>query len=145
MDAHVIQGISVEEAIEGVAQAMPLAMPFEELMLRRQIATSLQITMGRKITHFEGDIDPLTGTIDVDFTFSPIISTDEHLELHTYDPEDPERKIKDCAILRVYSASHDPKTGDKFSHLLGCQAIDLCRCLPLPLLIFIFDACTRHA
>ncbi len=135
MDAHALKGVTVEEAIEGVAQAMPLSMPVEELMLRRQIATSLLITMGRKITHFEGDIDPLTGTIDVDFTFAPIISNDEHLELHTYDPEDPERKIKDCAILRVYSASFDPKTGDKFSHLLGCQAIDLCRFLPLPFLI----------
>jgi hypothetical protein len=127
VDAHVMKGIKIEEAIEGVAQAMPKSMPVEELMLRRQIATSLLITMGRKITHFEGEIDPLTGTIDVDFTFTPIISNDEHLEMHTCDPEDLERKIKDCAILRVYSASYDPKTGDKFSHLLGCQAIDLCR------------------
>ena len=70
-----------------------------------------------------------------DDIFAPIISKDEHLELHTYDPEDPERKIKDCAILRVYRASFDPKTGDRFSHLLGCQAIDLCRFLSLPLLL----------
>lgn len=126
VDAHTINGISIEQAIEGIAHAMPHAMQTDELMLRRQIATSVLITMGRKITHFEGELDPLTGTVDVDFTFTPIISSDEHLGLHAYDPCDPERKIKDCAILRVYSASYDPRTGDKFSHLLGCQAIDLC-------------------
>jgi hypothetical protein len=71
VDAHALKGVTVEEAIEGMAQCMPLSMPVEELMLRRQIATLLLITMGRKITHFEGDIDPLTGTIDVDFKLAP--------------------------------------------------------------------------
>lgn len=43
-----------------------------------------------------------------------------------YDPEhDDEQRIKDCAIMRLYTHSFDPKTGDKFSHLLGCSAIDL--------------------
>jgi hypothetical protein len=96
-------------------------------MLRRQIATSVLITMGRKITHFEGDIDPLTGTVDVNFTFQPIVLPDEHLGLQHCDPDDVERKIKDCAVLRVYSKQVDPLTGDAFSHLLGCQAINLCR------------------
>ena len=47
VDAHVAQGITIEQAIEGVGKAMPLAMNAQELMLRRQIATTVLITMGR--------------------------------------------------------------------------------------------------
>jgi len=89
VDAHQVAGISVEQAIEGVSNALPLSMPLEELMLRRQMATSVLITMGRKVTHFEGDIDPTTGTVDVDHVFQPILLEDEHLaNLHVerYDP-----------------------------------------------------------
>jgi hypothetical protein len=127
VDAHVVQGINIDQAIEGIAKAMPRSMPVKELMLRRQIATSVLITMGRKITHFEGEIDPLTGTVDVNFTFQPIVLQDEHLGLQHCDPDDVERKIKDCAVLHVYSKQVDPLTGNAFSHLLGCQAINLCR------------------
>lgn len=35
VDAHSLQGISMEEAIAGIARAMPVAIPHEELMLRR--------------------------------------------------------------------------------------------------------------
>lgn len=127
-DAHDVKGVSIEEAIQAIAKTAPHAMDMGELMLRRQIATTLLITMGRKITHFEGEIDPLTGSIDVDFKFTPIVSSDQHLvkTLGKYDPEnDPEQRLKDCAIMRLYTHSIDPKTGDRFSHLLGCTAVSL--------------------
>ena len=35
VDAHNLQGITIEQAIEGVSKAMPVSMSQEELMLRR--------------------------------------------------------------------------------------------------------------
>jgi hypothetical protein len=34
VDAHAVQNISMEEAIAGIARAIPLAMSHEEIMLR---------------------------------------------------------------------------------------------------------------
>lgn len=79
VDAHTIKGISIEKAMAEIARASPESMEMGELMLRRQIATSVLITMGRKMTHFEGDIDPLTGAIDIDFKFTPHINNEQHL------------------------------------------------------------------
>jgi hypothetical protein len=126
-DAHNIKGITMEDAIDNISVNMDKTIAPEELMLRRQIVTSVLITMGRKITHFEGNVDPVTGTLDVDWTFSHIISDDEHLsDLKQVDPHDIERKFKDCVVMRAYCADYDPNTGDKFSHLLGCETVDLC-------------------
>lgn len=93
----------------------------EEVALRQQIATTVLITMGKGIRHFEGTIDPKTGTVMVDWMFSPIEEDDE---LHEHIDED-ERRIKSHAIMRVYCAHVDPRTGSKFSYLLGSSAIDL--------------------
>ena len=134
VDAHTIKGISIEKAIEEIAKASPESMEMGELMLRRQIATSVLITMGRKITHFEGEIDMKTGCVDVDFKFTPHINNEQHLAstLGKYDPEnDPEQRLKCCAVMRVYTHSFDAKTGDKFSHLLGCSAIDLTKLMEM--------------
>jgi hypothetical protein len=63
----------------------------------------------------------------VDHVFTPLLSKDENLlDLHQwYDPQDPEQQIRDCVVMRVYCSSMDAKTGDKFSHLLGCSTLDL--------------------
>jgi hypothetical protein len=113
-DAHNIKGITImEDAIDNISVNMDKTIAPEELMLRRQIVTSVLITMGRKITHFEGNVDPVTGTLDVDWTFSHIISEDEHLsDLKQVDPHDIERKFKDCVVMRAYCADYDPNTGD---------------------------------
>ena len=115
VDAHSIKGMPMDKVIEEIANAAPKSMPPEELMLRRQIATTLLITMGRKVAHFEGEIDSETGTIDVDFKFSRIISEDQHLQktLGKFDPEDPEMKIKDCAVMRLYTHSIDAASDDR--------------------------------
>lgn len=105
-------------------------MPPKELALRRQIATKVLITMGAKIYHFEKDIDPRDGTIDIDWEFAPA------KEFHD-DPSD-ETRIKSHAVLRIYSEhtlvkpDDTPPTGSyydtpdsKFCYLLGCEIIDL--------------------
>ena len=86
-----------------------------EAQLKKEIATTLLITMGGEIEHFEGSIDPCTGTIHVDHVFRPLgraVDNDKH-------------RIKTHAVMRVYTSHVDPKSGSKFSYLLGCEAIDL--------------------
>jgi len=156
VDAHTLPGISMESIIQQAPAAMQVragvlvladnadckcrklmmickvqvAMPPKELALRRQIATKVLITMGAKIYHFEKDIDPRDGTIDIDWEFAPA------KEFHD-DPSD-ETRIKSHAVLRIYSEhtlvkpDDTPATGSyydtpdsKFCYLLGCEIIDL--------------------
>lgn len=109
-------------------------MPPKELALRRQIATKVLITMGAKIYHFEKDIDPRDGTIDIDWEFSPAEEFRKDLSDRT--------RIKSHAVMRIYSehtlvkedgdAGHATQPGSyydtpdsKFCYLLGCEIIDL--------------------
>lgn len=129
VDAHNVSGVNIDQAIEGVCKALPIAMPLEELCLRRQLADKLLITMGNGMTHFEGDIDSATGTVKVDFTFTPIVvdpKKEEHLRhLHEYDPSEERFKVMNCAIARLYATQVDPETGRKFPYLIASQPIDI--------------------
>lgn len=73
VDAHNVQGIDMPRAVQGVSQAMHIAMDSEELLLRRLIGHKVILSMGRMMTHFEGDVDPHTGILHVDHVFKPHI------------------------------------------------------------------------
>lgn len=111
-DARNIPGITIEEVIPEVCKALRCneSMPADERQMRREIATCLLITMGADVLHFEGDIDPSTGIVNVDWKFTP---------------QTKDAKLMSHAIMRVYSSRTDPRSGSKFSHLLGCEAIDM--------------------
>jgi hypothetical protein len=126
VDAHNVPTKSLEETAQLITKAMPYAMKPDEIFMRRQIAQTVVISMGNRIEAFEGKVDPVTGVVEVDHVFRPILSRDEHLrELHAYDASSPLAKVKDCAIMRTYMTNPDPKSGDHSSMLLGCEAIDL--------------------
>ena len=126
VDAHNVPTKSLEETAQLITKAMPYAMKPDEIFMRRQIAQTVVISMGNRIEAFEGKIDPVTGVVDIDHVFKPILSQDEHLrELHACDTSSPLTKVKDCAIMRTYMTNPDPKTGDHTSMLLGCEPIDL--------------------
>ena len=86
----------MDAIIPQVSKALPIAFTDDEIMLRKQIATRVLITMGGKIMHFEKDIDPATGTVDVDWTFTPI-------QQNVQDISDDDTRIKSHAIIRVYT------------------------------------------
>ena len=70
------------------------------VFVRRAIADKVLITMGPKMTHFEADIDPTTGTVIVDHIFKPNIlsphTNDHMIGQHEMDPTDEDFKIKVC-------------------------------------------------
>jgi hypothetical protein len=142
VDAHSLPNLSLDLAIPQISQTLPIALSKEEIALRRQIATRIQITMGKDIMHFEKDIDPITGTVDIDWKFRPILQTGQDI------------KIPSHAVLRIYakhihSVEEDPicvsrlnasvakkKAGKPaaavssskdavFHYLLGCEAIHM--------------------
>lgn len=127
MDAHMVPGVTVEQAIGNVVHNMPFSMSQQELQLRRMIPDTVIICMGRKMAHFEGPVDKTTGCLDVDHVFTPRILSDQHLSKiqSRYDPEDPEMKVRDCVSISVYMSSIDPVSGDVFSHLLASGALAL--------------------
>lgn len=121
VDAHSVPGIKMDAIIPQVSKALPIALTDSEIQLRKQIATKVLITMGGKIMHFEKDIDPATGTVDVDWTFAPMPTAASTI--------DDDTRIKSHAIIRVYTehtTASAAANGGKFSYLLGCEAIDLC-------------------
>lgn len=97
--------------------------------LRRGIAHTVMITMGRKMTHFEAAIDPRTGVVDVSHTFMPNIvspDADEHLVgQHEFDPHDDEMKIKDCVNLHIYERIPDKLSGKWTQMLIAEECLDL--------------------
>lgn len=123
VDAQKVSGITIENVISEIGKSVRCSDAFspDDSMLRKQIATTVLITMGGSIQHFEGEIDARTGTILVDWIFAPIPAQDD---LRKNVSED-ERRIKSHAIMRVYSSHTDQKSGTKFSYLLGASAIDL--------------------
>lgn len=130
VDAHNVQlgKKSLDEVAALVAKAMPYAMEHDEIFMRRQIAQTVVISMGNRIKAFEGKVDPITGIVDIDHVFEPIICEDEHLsDMHEYDPCSTLTKIKDCVVMRTYMTNLNPKTGDHTSLLLGCEPMDLHR------------------
>ena len=68
----------------------------------RGIADKVMITMGSKMTHFEADIDPMTGVVIVNHVFKPNImsphTNDHMIGQHEFDPTDEEFKIKVCGV-----------------------------------------------
>lgn len=54
--------------------------------------------MGPKMTHFEGPIDPITGTVKISHVFKPIVvspETEDHMTGHfQHDPQDKRMKIQ---------------------------------------------------
>jgi hypothetical protein len=124
VDARNISGITIENVISGIGESVRCRDAFSDsdISLRKQIATTVLITMGGSIQHFEGEIDPSTGTVMVDWMFSPI-PPEQDLRKRSVTEED--KRIKSHAIIRVYSSHVDPKSGTKFSYLLGSSAIDL--------------------
>ena len=51
---------------------------------------------------------------------------DEHLVgQQAYDPHNPEMKIKDCIVMRVYSTHVDDETKEVYSYPIAHEAIDL--------------------
>ncbi len=128
VDAHNVQGIDMPTAVKGVSQAMHVAMDQEELLLRRFIGHKIVLSMGRMMTHFEGEVDPKTGVLEVDHVFKPLIVSkeDEHLMgQHAYDPHSPEMKVKDCIAMRVYCSHIDDETKEVYSYPIAHEAIDL--------------------
>lgn len=85
----------------------------------RQIVDRLVITMGRHMEHYEGSVDPSTGTFKICHEFRPRIldpKIDHHLpDQCCFDPADPEMKIRDCVTLHGYITTADDVTGLKFS------------------------------
>jgi hypothetical protein len=117
---------SLEEAAKLVAKAMPYAMDPDEIFMRRQIVQTVVISMGNRMKSFEGTVDPVTGIIDIDHTFEPIITSDEHLrDMHKYDPSCERTKVADCVCLRMYTTVPDSKTGDFTSIQIASEAIGL--------------------
>lgn len=94
VDAHSIPGIKMESVVQQVSHAIPIAMTDSEIMLRRQIATKVLITMGGKMQHFEKRIEK-DGTVDVDWLCTPMEQYRGILS--------DETRIKSHAIIRVYS------------------------------------------
>ena len=47
VDAHNVQGISMEDAVAGIARAVPLAMSQEEIMLRRCVVRRSDSRIGK--------------------------------------------------------------------------------------------------
>jgi hypothetical protein len=90
MDAHLVPGVTVEQAIHNTVHTMPFAMSQQELQLRRMVPETVIICMGRKMTHFEGKVDMETGCVDIDHVFTPRILKDQHLSKiqSSYDPND---------------------------------------------------------
>jgi hypothetical protein len=88
-----------------------------DTQMREEIATTLLISMGKDIVHFEKQVDPATGIVHVDWMFVP----DPNVSTKTGDSV----KIKSHAVLHEYSSHVDTVTGSKYSYLLGCEAIDL--------------------
>jgi hypothetical protein len=130
VDARSVPNATMETIIPQVSQALPIAFGQEEITLRKQIATKVLITMGAQIMHFEGDIDPKTGCIDVDWKFEPFQKEDifGHPSSCCKKATDltDETRIKSHAVIRVYTHHVNECDGSKFSYLLGCEAIDLC-------------------
>lgn len=160
VDARSVSGITMENVIPEVCKSLRCENAFspQDAQMRKEIATTVLITMGKDILHFEKDIDPATGIVDVNWMFVPkpdnsvevqhsgnvftglqpmnIMkkqpkSSAEDLKsqavssrLNIWNSEDSKR-LKSHAIIRVYSSHIDPKSGSKFSYLLGCEAIDL--------------------
>lgn len=132
VDAHSIQGVTMEQAVVGVSKAMFKAMDHEELLLRRQISHKVVLSMGRMMTHFEGDVNPYTGVLEVDHVFKPLILSkeDEHMAAqHGYDPLNAEMKVKDCIVMRTYCTHVDPETKEVYSYPIAHETIDLGRLL----------------
>lgn len=130
IDAHNIQGVTMEQAVVGVSKAMFTAMNHEELLLRRQISHKVVLSMGRMMTHFEGDVNPYTGILEVDHVFKPLILSkeDEHMATqHAYDPTNAEMKVKDCIVMRTYCTHVDPETKEVYSYPTAHETIDLRR------------------
>ena len=101
VDAHSMPGLAIEAAIPQISQALPIALSSDEITLRKQIATKVQITMGSKIIHFEKDIDPRTGTVDIDWTFAPIDAIAS--ELSCDDEDDDQTRIQSHAVFHTYT------------------------------------------
>lgn len=134
VDAHSMPGLTMDAAIPLISQAVPMALSSKEINVRQQIATKVQITMGGQMMHFEKDIDPRTGTVDIDWTLTPLSS-----ELCD------ETRVKSHAVLRIYTEhtnsveDRKPSTNpemnsgaskystpeSKFCYLTGCEAIHL--------------------
>jgi hypothetical protein len=119
VDAKTLPGMTIENVIPEVCRSMRCENAFSstDAQMRKEIATTLLITMGKDILHFEKQIDPATGIVDVDWMFVP----DPNASTKSGDNV----KIKSHAVMRVYSSHVHPETGSKYSYLLGCEAIDL--------------------
>ena len=139
VDAQNVPGITIDAVIPEVCKSLRSsdAMSSDEVQMRRSIATTVLITMGGDILHFEKDIDTSTGIVDVDWKFSssPTTATTTQQQQQTglsfmgsgnsNKQQQDSTRIKSHAVMRVYASHTDPKSGMKFSHLLGCEAIDL--------------------
>ncbi len=126
VDAHLVAGVTIDQAISNVVHNMPFSMSQEELQLRRMVPETVVLCMGKKMAHFEGRIGP-DCCIDIDHIFTPAILSDQHLSKiqSRYDPNDPEMKVRDCISMSVYASSKDSVSDDVFGHLLACGALAL--------------------
>jgi hypothetical protein len=95
VDAHSVPDLTIEAAIPQISQALPIALSNDEITLRKQIATKVQITMGSKIMHVEKDIDPRTGTVDIDWTFSAMDAFASELSDQT--------RIQSHVVMHIYT------------------------------------------
>ena len=147
VDAHSIPGLTLESAIPQICQAVPMALSEDEIMIRQQIASKVQMTMGKNILHFEGDIDPQDGTIHIDWDIAPIDpNSNERIQSHaifrtysehTYVTEEESKEEEnhyrmqtgEAITTRSATTSRDKNISKKpptFCYLLGCEPIDLC-------------------
>lgn len=137
IEAKTISGITMENVIPEICKSIRSENAFSksDAQMRKEIATTVLITMGKDILHFEKNIDPKDGTVHVDWMFTPRQNNEitdstflEHSDMdycECPEEQDDSRRIKSHAIMRVYSSHTDPQTGNKYSYLLGCEAIDL--------------------
>lgn len=142
VDACHVPGLTIDSVIPEVCKAMrsPESFPADQVQMLKEIATTVLITMGADILHFEGEIDRHTGILDVDWKFVPTAdvcarpSPGDKMSTGLSMPtvgvssthmDNTSRMLKSHAVMRVYTRNVDPHSGTVFSHLLGCEAIDL--------------------
>lgn len=138
VDAHTVKDLTLEAAIPNISRAIPIVLSSNEIHIRKQIATKVQMTMGADIKHFEKDIDPRTGIVDVDWDITPIDPDNKldakimsHAVFRTYCQH--ENSVDVPTEERVFSTSREigqERTTRKnpepvFNYLLGCEAVHL--------------------